>query len=47
MVNNFEKIEERFKKRKDYLNEQCERLGLNQTTDTYDLDDITDNILAG
>ena len=47
LVNNFEKIEERFKRRKDFLNEQCEKLGLNETTDTYDLDDITDNILAG
>ena len=47
LVNNFEKIEERFKRRRDFLNEQCEKLGLNETTDTYDLDDITDNILAG
>lgn len=46
LVNNFEKIEERFKRRKDFLNEQCEKLGLNETTDTYDLNDITDNILA-
>ena len=45
LVNNFEKIEQRFKKRKDYLEENCIRLGLNQTE--VDLTTMHSNILAG
>ena len=47
LVNNFEKIEKRFKKRKSYLDETCLRLGLNQTEDMVDLTTMHSNILAG
>ena len=53
LVENYKKIEERFEKRRQFLNENCEILkGIavrNVTKDERDrvLDDIWENVLAG
>ena len=48
LVNNFEKIEERFRRRKDYLDQACQRLGLNQTEDAVQITStLHSNVLAG